>query len=329
MSDRPLAMTMYRYEHVEALFDGRVSIAGVEPQDVPIVTDAFQKLIGGQVDIGELGLSYFSRMWDTPERPFLALPIVMNRHFRHASVFVNTAAGIERPEDLNGKRIGEFGLYGHDAGIWSKGVLSDEHGFDPATCRWVIGGTNFPIPSFAWVPQPLPQGVAIRHTEGDETLGAMLEQGELDALISVDVPRGLLTGSTAIRRLFPDYPAVERDWYRRTGIYPIAHLLTIRKELAEDEDLLRALYAAFGRARDLAVERYDTEALKDHANSMLPWFSRLYGEDRDLLGGQLWPHGMRANRRTIDTFLRYHHEQGLSRTLLTSDDIIAPALLES
>ena len=324
-----ISMPMYRYEHVEALFDGRVELPGVQVRQVSVVTDAFQQLARREVDAAEFGLTYFLRTWDTAERPFLALPLVMNRHFRHASVFVRSNAGIERPEDLNGRRIGEFGLYGHDAGVWPKGILADEHGFDPTTCEWVVGGTNFPLPPFSWIPQPVPPSVRVRHTEGEETLGAMLEDGEIDALISVDVPRAVVAGSTAVRRLFPDYERVEQDWFRRTGIHPPAHVLAISRELADDEELVRAIYGAFVASKDLALERYRQDALKHYATSMFPWLAGLYERDRALLGDDLWPHGVRRNRVALDTYLRYHHEQGLSASLLTTDDIVVPALLDS
>ena len=193
----------------------------------------------------------------------------------------------------------------------------------------MIGGTNFPIPSFTWIPQPVPPSVQVRHTEGEETLGAMLESGEIDALISVDVPRAVLQGSTTVRRLFPDYERVEQDWFRRTGIYPAAHILAIKKELAEDEELMRSIYGAFVESKNLALERFEQEALKHYATSMFPWLAGLYDRDRTLLGDDLWPHGVQRNRLTLDTYLRYHHEQGLSESLLTSDDIIVPALLDS
>ena len=169
----------------------------------------------------------------------------------------------------------------------------------------------------------------VRHTEGEQTLGAMLENGEIDALISVDVPRAVLQGSTAVRRLFPDYETVEQDWFHRTGIYPAAHILAIRRELADDEELVRAIYGAFVESNNLALQRFEQEALKHYATSMFPWFAALYDRDRALLGDDLWPHGVRRNRLALDTYLRYHHEQGLSRSLLNTDDIIVPALLTS
>lgn len=331
MSDRALRIGGYRYEHTEALFDGRIPIDGVDAtfDSSPLISDTFQRMVQGEYDVAELGLTYFLRMWDTPESPFMALPIFPNRNFRHSAVFVNVDAGIAGPEDLVGKTIGEFALYGHDAGVWPKGILSDEFGVDPATCRWVIGGTDFPIPSFDWIPQPIPAGVDVRHAAAGQTLSSMLESGEIDALISVDVPKAVLQGSTKIRRLFPDYEAVERDYHRRTGIFPMMHVIAIRKELAREPGLIEAIYRAYSTAKDQVEDHYRSNAAKQHMSVITPWFSQLFAENRALLGEDWWPYGLERNRTAVDTFLRYHHEQGLSKTLLTSDDIFVEVLRRS
>jgi 4,5-dihydroxyphthalate decarboxylase len=196
--------------------------------------------------------------------------------------------------------------------------------------RWVIGGTDHPIPAFDWIPQPVPDGIDVRHTEGEQTLAAMLEAGEIDALLSVDVPQALIDGSTKkIRRLFPDYESVERDYYRRTGIFPMMHLVAIRRELVDEPGLVRSVYRAFAQAKDIVQERYRAGAAKQHMAVITPWFSELFAENRALLGEDWWPYGVGANRHAVDTFLRYHQEQGLSRDPLTSQDIFAPELLDT
>ena len=326
-----LGVAAYTYEHTEALFDGRVTIDGVDADfaTAPLVSDIFRDMLGGRHDVAELGLTYFLRSFDTRDAPFMALPIFPNRNFRHSAVFVNTAAGIERPQDLAGKTIGEFALFGHDAGVWPKGILSDEYGVRVDQCRWVVGGTDHPIPSFDWVPQPIPDGVDVRHAEDGQTLGAMLESGEIDALISVDVPQALLNGSTKIARLFPDYESVERDYYRRTGIFPPMHIVAVRKELADQTGLLQSVYRAFVEAKNLARRKYLNDAAKQHMSLVTPWFSSLFEENRRLLGEDWWPYGHDANRKAVDTFLRYHHEQGLSKRLLTSEEIFVPEFLRT
>lgn len=327
MTDLKLKMGVYRYEHTEPLFDGRVAIdATLETS--PLISDVFQRMAEGDLDIAEYGLTYFLRSFDSAGSPFLALPIFPNRNFRHSALFVNADSGIERPEDLAGKTVGEFALYGSDPGVWVKGVLADEYGVPPERMNWVIGGTDHPIPSFGWIPQPVPDGVDVRHAGDGETLAALLEAGEIDALLSVDVPRSLLDGSTKkIRRLFVDYEAVERDYYRRTGIFPMMHVVAIRRELAEVPGLAASVYQAFRQAKEIVQEQYRANAAKQHMAVITPWFSELFAENRALLGEDWWPYGLGANRKAVDTFLRYHHEQGLSRRLLTSEDIFAPELL--
>ncbi|WP_020673109.1 hypothetical protein [Amycolatopsis nigrescens] len=332
MTDLKLKVGVYRYEHTEPLFDGRVAIDGVDAtlDTSPLISDVFHRMAKGELDIAEFGLTYFLRSFDLADSPFLALPIFPNRNFRHSSLFVNIDSGIERPEDLAGKTVGEFALYGSDPGVWVKGVLADEYGVTPDQLDWVIGGTDHPIPSFDWIPQPVPEGVQVRHTDGDQTLAALLETGELDALLSVDVPQSLLNGSTKkIRRLFVDYEAVERDYYRRTGIFPMMHVVAIRRELAAVPGLAESVYRAFCQAKDIVQEHYRANAAKQHMAVITPWFSELFAENRALLGEDWWPYGLDANRKAVDTFLRYHHEQGLSKRLLTSEDIFVPGLLDT
>ncbi|MFC1420910.1 4,5-dihydroxyphthalate decarboxylase [Streptacidiphilus cavernicola] len=331
MHDADLSVSTYRYEHTAALLDGAVPIEGVDASFAtePLVSDTFRRMVQGEFDVAELGLTYFLRTFDLEDPPFLALPVFPNRNFRHSAVFVNSASGIVTPKDLVGRTVGEFALYGHDPGVWVKGILADEYGVTPEQCRWVIGGTDHPIPSFDWIPQPVPAVVEVRHAADGQTLGAMLEAGDIDALISVDVPQALLDGSPRIARLFPDYEAVERSYYRRTGIFPMMHVVAVRKELADHTELLQAVYRAFCTAKDDLARRHREGATKQHMASMTPWFSELFDENRRLLGEDWWPYGITANRHAVDTFLRYHHQQGLSRTLLTSDDIFVPALLDT
>jgi 4,5-dihydroxyphthalate decarboxylase len=330
MVDRKLSVACYRYEHTEALFDGGVAIEGFDAQleTAPLVSDIFRRMTQGEFDVAEFGLTYFLRTFDD-RAPFRALPIFPNRNFRHSAIYINTRSGIEKPADLAGKTVGEFALYGHDAGIWPKGILSDEYGLTPDQCRWVIGGTDHPIPPFTWIPQPVPDGVDVRHAAPDQTLGAMLETGEIDALISVDVPQALLDGSPAVARLFPDHEAEERAYYQRTGIFPPMHVVAVRTELADEPGLVEAVYRAFSEAKNRTMRRYREGTSKQHMALINPWFSSLFARNRSLLGEDWWPYGLGANRHAVDTFLRYHHEQGLSQRLMTSDDIFVRQLLDT
>lgn len=329
MTEPKLTLGTYHYEHTDALFDGSVGVEGfdAEVRTEGLVSDLFHHMIQGEYHAAELGLTYFVRMWDTAESPFLALPIFPNRNFRHASVFVRADSGIDEPQDLAGRTVGEFALWGHDPGVWMKGILADEYGVTADQCSWVIGGTNFPIPEFEWVPQPVPDNVAVRHAGDGETLGAMLLSGEIDALISVDVPQEILSGGPRVRRLWVDYEAVERDYHRRTGIFPMMHVVAIRKDyLADHPQASKAIYDAFLQAKDAKAAYYRAQASKQHMALMTPWFSELFAENLRTLGEDWWPYGVEKNRIAVDTFLRYAHEQGLVQDLLTCEDIFVPSL---
>ena len=267
-----------------------------------------------EFDVAELGLTYYLRTLDQEDPPFIALPIFPNRNFRHSAIFINTSKGITRPQDLAGKTIGEFALYGHDAGVWPKGILADEYGVTPDRCRWIIGGTDRPIPQFSWIPQPHPANIEVTHAPDGKALGPMLEAGEIDALISVDVPQCVLNHSPQVARLFPDYESVERAYYQHTRIYPIMHAVVICGEiLTRHPELARAIYRGFCDSKEAAMQQYREGARKQHLAVMVPWFSQLFDENRRLLSDDWWPSGIKANRKAIDTYLRYHFEQGLSK----------------
>lgn len=333
MSDLDLRIAFNRYDHVQALFDGTVRVEGVNAtfESADLVSDIFERMIRDHAyDIAELGLTFYLRTLDLPDPPFIAIPVFPNRHFRHSAVYVNTASGISKPEDLAGKTIGEFATYGHDAGIWPKGILQDEYGLHPSDSRWVVGGTDWSMRPFDFIPYLHPADVDVTIAPAGKALGPMLDNGEIDALISAIVPRCVLDGSPNVAPLFPDYEAVERDYYRRTRIFPIMHTVVVRRELAaEHPDVVRAVYAAAAASRDVALDRYRHGRTEHHMNWLVPWLSPLWERNRELLGEDAWAYGVAANRTTIDTFLRYSYEQGLARTLRTSDDIFVPELLDT
>lgn len=332
MSDLDLRIGCHRYDVARALFDGTVRIDGVDAtfESARVISDIFERMVRDQAfDVAELGLSFYLRTLDLEDPPFVAIPVFPNRQFRHSAIFVNTASGITTPQDLAGRTIGEFAMYGHDAGVVAKGILSDEYGVTPEQSRWVIGGFDWPMAPFDFVPQIHPPNVDVTRAPDGEALGPMLEAGEIDAMISADVPQCVLNGSPKVARLFPDH-AVERDHYRRTGIFPIMHTIVIRRELVDRHPgLAEAVYRGFGAARDAAMESYRTERIFNHMGTNIPWLGELVDSNRGLFGGDGWPYGVDANRPTVDAFLRWHFEQGLSKRLLSCEEIFVPELLDS
>lgn len=331
MSDLKLKIAFWNYDRTHALTDGTVKIDGVDASftSARVVSEIFERMIRQrEFDVSELGLTYYLRTLDFDDPPFIAIPIFPNRCFRHSAIYINRSSGIQKPQDLVGKTVGEFAVYGHDAGVWPKGILSDEYGVTPNQCRWVIGGLDWPMAPIDFIPRPHPANIDVTLAPEGKELGGMLEAGEIDALISADVPKCVLNNSPRVARLFPDYESVERDYYQRTGIFPIMHTVVVRKELlAQHPGLAQAIYRGFCDAKDVAIEQYKAGLIFNNMNIMIPWLSQLLNEDRRLLGDDWWMYGVEANRKTIDTFLRYHLEQGLSKRRLTCEDVFVPELL--
>ncbi|SFK57665.1 4,5-dihydroxyphthalate decarboxylase [Amycolatopsis sacchari] len=325
-----MRIACFRYDTTNLLFEDDVVVDGetVRVETAGTLPEIFERLIrGGEFDVAELGLTFHLRLLDEGS-PFVALPVFPNRVFRHSCVFVNVRSGIRGPADLVGRTLGEFGVYGQDSGVWIKGILMDEYGFRPERNRWVIGGLEYPSPPFEFIPHPHPADVEV--TVAADSLGAMLDAGEIDALFSANVPQCVLDGSPNVARLFPDFEPLERDYHRRTGIFPIMHAVVVRRELLERRPgLARELYDTFSRAKDAAAGRYRRNRRLYQVQTMLPWAHALVERNTAQFAEDWWPYGISANRTALEAFLRYHHEQGLSKRLLRLDEVFAPELLDT
>ncbi len=331
MADLKITLACWNYDRTRALVDGSVKPEGIaldcrSAQQVGEIMD--RMLRTREYDVSELGFTYYLRTLEMKERPFVAIPVFPNRIFRHSAIFVNRDAGIRGPRDLIGRKVGELHRYGHDAGIWSKGALSDEYGVPADGYTYYVGGMDRPAPAEDWSPPLVPSNVTVHRLGPDQTLDAMLEAGEIDALYSAWVPPSYMRGSPKVGRLFEDYERVERDYFRRTGVFPIMHTVVMRREIYEaNRWMARSLMAAFEAAKDRAMQMYRTSEMFFGAQYMIPWMPALQAENRALMGADHWPYGIARNRATLETYLRYHHEQGLSR-LYAVDEIFVPESFE-
>jgi 4,5-dihydroxyphthalate decarboxylase len=253
----------------------------------------------------------------------IALPVFLSRVFRHSSIFIRRDGPIRKPEDLVGKRIG-VPEWAQTATIYMRGWLQHEAGAPLEDVQWTLGGLNAPNPHAE--PLDLPARLRVRHV-ADRSLNQMLLDGELDALFSASAPHGFTAREPGIVRLFPDYMAAEEAYYRKTGIFPIMHIVCMRQELADRHSWLPMnLLKAFDAAKKRSLEHLKFPSMSRYA---LPWSNAYVARTRAIFGEDFWPYGVAANRRTLDAFVQYAHEQGVCRRRLTVDEIFASGAAET
>jgi 4,5-dihydroxyphthalate decarboxylase len=318
-----LSLACWDYDRTRALADGRVAVDGCEVIYHPLVVEEtfFRMLRYRDFDASEMSLSSYCRSKFLDD-PFIAIPIFPSRMFRHAFIFVNEHSGIDQPKDLIGKRVGcpEYQL---TAPVWIRGILQDEYGVPVDSVEYKIGGEEEPGRDEK-LALDLPPSIRVSPIGPADTLAEMLATGAIDALYSARIPSTLGHG---VRRLFPDYVDVERAYYRKTKIFPIMHVVVIRREVYEKHRwLAQALYKAFVQSQQITYrDLAENAALK----TMLPWAGAEFAAARELMGDDFWSYGFHANEHVLDTFTRYSYEQGLSKRKLDPKELFAPETLEA
>src|SRR5712691_3713509 len=307
-----LTLACGRYDRTQPLIDGRVQAEGVDLTFLPLLPgETFWRMLNhGEFDVSEMSLSSYTILRSEGDTRFVAIPVFPSRVFRHSAIYVRADSGIERPEDLRGKRVG-VGDYQMTAAVWVRGLLTHEYGVAPEQVEWVVGN---PIRGI----KP-PEGIRLVSMPPDTTLEAMLERGEIDALASVIIPEGL--GKT-VRRLFRDPRQVEAAYYKKTGIFPIMHTVVLKTSLYQEKPWLAvSLYRAFCRARDLAYRTmYDTNAL----TVSLPWVIDEVEATRAVFGPQIWDYSIEGSRPTLNALVAYLDEQKLSRRRMKVEELFVP-----
>ena len=314
------------YDRTRAIFDGRVGIEGCEVIASAIEPEeAFHRAFRfGEFDISELSLSSHTMTTSRGENRYVGVPAFVSRLFRHSGIYIRTDRSIGSPADLAGKTVG-LPEYQITANVWIRGILHDEYGLDPASVHWRRGGIE-EAGRGERAPLALPREIDLQQIPDDKTLSGMLEQGELDAVIGARAPSCYLRKAPHVGRLFEDYPAAEADYFRRHRIFPIMHVIGIRKSLVEQHPWLPVnVFKAFERARQLAMAELGQIG---HLFVSLPWGVASYEAAKALLGDDYWSYGYEANRHVLDAFTRYHHAQGLSRERVDPASLFAPSTLD-
>jgi 4,5-dihydroxyphthalate decarboxylase len=343
MPDIPITIASGEYDRICAIRDGIVKVEDcavtyhvVEPNQLFV-----RNLKNQEFDVSEMSFSTYIALRHEGKAHYTAIPVFLSRAFRHSAIFVRTDRGIASPADLKGRRVGTP-EYFTTMLVWMRGLLSEEYGLNPTDLRWRIGPLERParpVQPSVRAEAAVAAGAADIEIEAipeGKTLAGMLAEGELDAVFSARPPScfrqappcsPLRTAESApaVARLFPDYRAAEQAYYRKAGIYPLMHAVGIRNTLLEQHPWMAGnLFKAFATAKDIAVANF--EKLSAFALT-LPWVEAEYRATQAVLGADIWPYGVAANRKPIETLCRYLHEQGFTKRCMRPDELFAPGLL--
>jgi 4,5-dihydroxyphthalate decarboxylase len=326
MSKLNLSIAVRDYDRTRALTDGAVQIDGVDPVYMALDPEEifFRAFRHAEFDICELSMSSFTVKTAQGNNPYVGVPVFVSRAFRHTSIYVRTDR-IKAPADLKGKKVGvpEYQL---TANVWARALLEDDHGVKPADIRWIRGGLE-ETGRREKIAITLPKDVQLEDAPEGRTLNSLLESGEIDAFMGPRVPSCFERGHPNVGWLFRDPVQAAKDYFKRTGIFPIMHIVGVRRELVERHAWLpAAVLKAFDRAKAIALEKLaDTSSTK----VTLPFVEEQLHAARATMGEDFWSYGIAANRKVLETFLTHHHRQGLSSRLVKVEEMFHPTTFET
>lgn len=316
MAKLKLTLACGDYDRTRALIDGTVRPEGIDLNYLPLTPgETFWRMLNNEeFDASEMSLSTYTILRSQGNQRFIALPIFPSRTFRHSCIYIHSASGIQKPHDLKGKRIG-VADYQMTAAIWVRGILNHEYQVLADELRWVVGA---PIQAGINLPAQIP----IQRINPGQSLEEMLEAGEIDALISVMIPRSFRAKNPHVKRLFPNYREVETEYYRRTKIFPIMHTFVLKTNLFQKEPWIAvSLYKAFVQAKEFNYKRlYDSNALV----VSLPWIVDEIEASRRIFGEEIWNYSIEGSRPTLEALVQYLDEQGLTRRRMRVEDLFVP-----
>ena len=325
MSNLPLSVAIGDYDRNRPLISGTVKMDGVDPVFMTLSPEEifFRALRTTDFDICELSLSSFTVKTANGDSPYVGIPCFLSRAFRHTSIYVRTDR-IKKPEDLKGKRVGvpEYQL---TANVWARAILEDDHGVKPSDINWVRGAIE-DAGRIEKITVKLPPDVKLENAPEGRTISDLIDKGELDGFIAPRPPH-LEKPNPNVGWLWPDPVVAAKDYFRRTGVFPIMHLVGVRKTLVEKHPWLPvAVMKAFEQSKKIALDALaDTSATK----VTLPFVEETIKSVRELMGEDYWPYGLAANRKTLETFLHHHHAQGLSSRLVKPEELFHPSTHET
>ena len=322
----------YKYDRVEGLIDGRVKVEGCEAQfEVSSIGAMNTHVLSGPKtrEVTEIGLSpYLLAFANEGFRDYTLIPVFPLRLFRHKSIFVRTDRGIEKPEDLRGRKVATPG-YSSTSLTWIRGIMRHEYGVKPEEIKWIISSKDSSAKASGGPSKQenvLPKGISIAKGPKGKDESDLLVDGDVDALFHAGEPRAYVDGHPKVGRLFPDYRKTEHAYFAKTCIFPIMHAVAMRKDVIEANPWLpKAVFNAYSQAKQLAYDYMKNAAwFKDS----LPWFGQEFEETRRLMGHNFYSYGVESNRKALEALFQYSHEQGLAKRKLKVEEIFHSSTLK-
>ncbi len=319
----------YGYDRVRGIIDGKLGIEGVESHfSIENIYTLSKQAFGPEqkFDVTEIGLiPFISKYINEGFRDYTLIPIFISRTFRHRNIFVHVDSGISKPEDLRGKKVGTPG-YGMSANTWIRGFLLDEYGLKAKDLNWIetqksSDGGKFKSGKYYFADDfPLtkgPPGV-------DES--ELLLSGKCDALITAITPKAFIEGNPKIKRLFSDVTATEKAYYKKTKMFPIMHVIAIRNDaIKANPNLPKEVFEMYSKAKEMAYEDMETTT---SLKVTLPWVAQEFKDTQALMGEDFWSYGIEANRKELESVMRYVYEQGLIKRRINFEELFHASTLK-
>ena len=314
------------YDRILALMDGSVQPEGIDLNMLIMQPEElfWRMLQYKEFDASELSLGAYLILCGRGDTRFVGIPVFPSRIFRHSTIFINTASGISAPQDLMGKRVG-IPDYTLTAGLWQRGIFEEYYHVAPKDIQWFCGGLHEPGRRQRVLFTP-PAEVSLRAIDQGKTLDRMLIDGELDAIFTSRDIQSYQAGNPSVRRLWEDPETVERAYYREAGIFPIMHLIVVRRELYEQNPwIATSLYQAFEASKQICFDRMYSSTALSYSD---PWsLQHLKGVRREM-GDDFWPYGIEKNRHVLEKACEYAFLQGLTPKLLSPESLFAEVFRE-
>lgn len=318
MAKLNLSLAIGNHDLTLALTHGEIEVEGVNliVSRLPDSTARHKRIANLEFDLGEYSMcSYIVAA--AKGTPFTAIPVFPHRRFPHSNIIVNAHAGINSPADLRGKRIGVNSLQTTWT-LWSAGMLEEHYGVPFQELRWYSSTRNL-------VDSTTPDGISVASLPAGKSLNQALLDRDIDAVTGPSVQPAIRNGSPEVRRLFPDFKDEEMRLYRKTGVFPIMHVIVIKKTVVEEHPwVARNLLSAFETAKNACYRFIDSSW-----SLSLVWYRTLWEEERNLFGGKdVWAYNIKDNEENLATMIRYARQQGMTEREMAVRDLFAQAVRE-